>query len=287
MRKKGLGRGLDALLPPGGPELAESGVQEIPVDQIVPNRFQPRQRFDPEKLAELVASIKEHGVVQPVVVRKVERGYELVVGERRWRAAREAGLSAIPAVVKDMGSDVEVVEVALVENLQREDLNPMEEASAYQYLIQEFGLTQDEVAQRVGRSRPQVANTLRLFNLDAEAREHVQSGSLTMGHAKAVLSVGDRASQKQLVRKIVQKGLSVREAEELARRMSEAGKEDTDRPPAKPADSPYAQVEEQLRNILGTKVRVKGEGGRGRVEVEFYSDEDLGRIVDLISGRPA
>lgn len=285
MRKKGLGRGLDALLPSVGAELAESGVQEIPVDEIVPNRFQPRQRFDPEKLNELVASIREHGVVQPVVVRKVERGYELVVGERRWRAAREAGLSVIPAVVKDMGSDVEVVEVALVENLQREDLNPMEEASAYQYLIQEFGLTQDEVARRVGRSRPQVANTLRLFNLDAEAREHVQSGDLTMGHAKAVLSVSDRASQKQLIRKILQKGLSVREAEELARRMTETGKEGADRVPAEPADSPYAQVEEQLRNVLGTKVRVKGQGGRGRVEVEFYSDEDLERIVDLISSR--
>ena len=281
MRKHGLGRGLDALIPTGGAEPGEAGVREIPVNQISPNRFQPRQGFDPAKLEELANSIREHGVVQPVVVRPLDGGFELVVGERRWRAAQQAGLRTVPAVVKDIGSDADVLEVALVENLQREDLNPLEEASAYQYLISEFGLTQEEVARRVGRSRPQVSNTLRLLHLDAEIQEEIQAGNLTMGHAKAVLSLPDRPAQFQLFRKILAKGMSVREAEETARRMLEprdAGK-------VKPAGGgAFGAVEAQMRNVLGTRVTVRGDVGRGRVEIEFYSEDDLTRIVDLIAG---
>lgn len=283
MVKRGLGRGLDALLPSATPAAA-GGVREIPLRDIAPSRLQPRQRFDPEKLAELAASIKEHGVVQPIIVRPAERGYELVIGERRWRAAREAGLDTIPAVVKDMGSDEEVMAVALVENLQREDLNPLEEASAYQYLIQEFGLTQEEVARRVGRSRPQVANTLRLLNLDPEVREEIQAGRLTMGHAKALLSLADRAAQKQLVRRILEKGLSVRETEEEARRLSTA-KRGSAPPHRSVAESPFAEVEQEMRDALGTRVRVTGGPERGRIEIDFFSPDDLARIVDLITGR--
>lgn len=285
MRKKGLGRGLDALLPSSGADESgppTEGVREIPVAEIGPNRFQPRHRFDPDKLAELADSIRQHGVVQPVVVRPVDGRYELIVGERRWRAAQEAGLGSIPAVVKELDSDEEVMAVALVENLQREDLNPLEEASAYQYLVQEFGLTQEEVAQRVGRSRSQITNTLRLLNLDAEIQEAMQTGLVTMGHAKAILGVPDRAGQLRLFREVASKGLSVRQAEELARQAAVV------RPSVaapKPAAAPlWVGIEEQLRNSLGTKVVVKGQAERGKVEIEYYSSEDLARIVDLITG---
>ncbi len=282
MRRRGLGRGLDALLPSGGSEIIESGVREIPTSQISPNRLQPRQRFDPEKLAELADSIREHGLVQPIVVRPTETGYELIVGERRWRAAQQAGIKVIPAVIKDIGSDADVLEVALVENLQREDLNPLEEAAAFQYLIGEFGLTQEEVSKKVCRSRPQVANTLRLLNLDAEIQEAIQAGDLTMGHAKVLLSLDEGVRQKQLFRRILEKGLSVRETENAARRMSESETPGKVRKPDAMAPS-RAAVEEQLRDALGTRVRVRGEGGRGQIEIEFYSEEDLGRIVDLIA----
>ncbi|RJQ07647.1 MAG: ParB/RepB/Spo0J family partition protein [Bacillota bacterium] len=279
MRRRGLGRGLDALLPSAGADTGEGGVQEIAVGEIRPNRLQPRREFDEAKLAELAESIKEHGLVQPVVVRPVDAGYELVVGERRWRAAQMAGLSAIPAVVRDVETDAGVLEVALVENLQREDLNPMEEAHAFHYLTEEFGLTQEEVARRVGRSRPQVANTLRLLSLDSETQDEIRSGRVTMGHAKALLSVQDKALRKALLRKIVDKGLSVRGAEDEASALvSRRASPKTSA--ARPV--PYPDVEDQLRNALGTKVRVLGGGGRGRIEVEFYSEEDLSRIVDLI-----
>ena len=282
MRRRGLGRGLDALLPSGGSEIIESGVREIPTSQISPNRLQPRQRFDPEKLTELADSIREHGLVQPIVVRPTETGYELIVGERRWRAAQLAGIKVIPAVIKDIGSDADVLEVALVENLQREDLNPLEEAAAFQYLIGEFGLTQEEVSKKVCRSRPQVANTLRLLNLDAEIQEAIQTGDLTMGHAKVLLSLDEGVRQKQLFRRILEKGLSVRETENAARRMSETETPEKVRKPEAKAPG-RAAVEEQLRDALGTRVRVRGEGGRGQIEIEFYSEEDLGRIVDLIA----
>jgi ParB family chromosome partitioning protein len=281
LRRHGLGRGLDALIPTGGAEPVETGVREIPVNQISPNRFQPRQRFDPAKLEELANSIREHGIVQPVVVRPLDDGFELVVGERRWRAAQQAGLRTVPAVVKDVGSDADVLEVALVENLQREDLNPLEEASAYQYLISEFGLTQEEVARRVGRSRPQVGNTLRLLHLDAEIQEEIQAGKLSMGHAKALLSLPDRPAQFQLFRKILAEGMSVREAEETARRTQEPREAGKVKPPG---GGTFGAVEEQMRNVLGTRVTVRGDIGRGRVEIEYYSEDDLSRIVDLIAG---
>jgi ParB family chromosome partitioning protein len=275
---------LDALLPSGGGEAAEEGVREIPTSQITPNRLQPRQRFDAEKLAELAGSIREHGLVQPVVVRTTATGYELIVGERRWRAAQQAGLRSIPAVIKDIDSDADVLQVALVENLQREDLNPLEEAAAFQYLVGEFGLTQEEVAKRVGRSRPQVANTLRLLNLDAEIREAIQVGELSMGHAKVLLSLPEAARQKQLFRRIIETGLSVREAEDAARSLSET------KAPAKArkkdeASPAHKGIEEELRNVLATRVRVRSDGDRGQIEVEFYSEEDLVRIVETIVGK--
>jgi len=282
-----LGRGLDALLPSGELDEEErSGVREIPVSQISPSRLQPRQNFDPAKLAELADSIREHGLVQPVVVRPHDGGYELIVGERRWRAAQLAGLRVIPAVVKDFDSDADVLEIALVENLQREDLNPLEEASAFKYLTEDLGLTQEEVSRRVGRSRPQVANTLRLLNLDPEIQAEIKTGNVTMGHAKALLSLSDRGSQAQLFRRILAKGLSVREAEEAARRLArppEPGQPGS-RTATREAEAVLGATEEQLRNALGTKVKIRSEGGRGRLEIEFYSEEDMNRIVELIVG---
>lgn len=282
-----MGRGLDALLPSGELDEPErSGVRRIPVSQISPNRLQPRQSFDEERLAELADSIKEHGLVQPVVVRPHDGGFELIVGERRWRAAQLAGLTVIPAVVKELESDADVVEVALVENLQREDLNPLEEASAFKYLTEELGLTQEEVSRRVGRSRPQVANTLRLLKLDPEIQAEIKSGNVTMGHAKALLSLGDRGSQAQLLRRILAKGLSVREAEEMARRLARPATPGKSGPAtaARETEAVFDAREEQLRNALGTKVRIRSEGGRGRLEIEFYSEDDLDRIVEFIVG---
>lgn len=280
MAKRGLGRGLDALLPSAASPADVTGVREIPLRDISPNKFQPRQRFDEMKLAELADSIKEHGVVQPVIVRRVEGGYELIIGERRWRAAQAAGLRAIPAVVKEMGSEEDVMTVALVENLQREDLNPLEEASAFHYLIQEFGLTQEEVSQRVGRSRSQVANTLRLLNLDPEIQEQVQAGNLSMGHAKVLLSMSDGSAQKRLFRLVIDKGLSVREAEEAARRQTAVVRPGN---PQQAPENPFSAVEEEMRNALGTRVRVVGRPHRGRVEIDYYSGEELDRLVSILT----
>jgi ParB family chromosome partitioning protein len=291
-RRGGLGRGLGALIPPGSGEETGVGFQELPVSAISANRRQPRTSFDEESLAALTASIRELGVLQPVLVRATGPGsYELVAGERRWRAAKRAGLQVIPALVRT-ADDASALEQALVENLQREDLNPMDEAAAYQQLIEDFHLTHDEVAARMGRSRTAITNTLRLFQLPPSVQRLVVDEKLTAGHARALLSSPDRSFQEALARRAVKEGLSVRAVEEAVRRH---GSDDEDghtlsgssatmgsrlRPPG------LLELEELLSAHLQTRVKVQLGGNRGRMVVEFADLEDLERIYRAMTTGP-
>ncbi|MHB9144012.1 MAG: ParB/RepB/Spo0J family partition protein [Symbiobacteriia bacterium] len=281
MQKRGLGKGLQALLPEAEAESGrEEGVREIEVALVKPNPFQPRKAFDGEKLEELAESIREHGVVQPIVVRVKGEGYEIVAGERRWRASRLAGLKAIPAVIREF-SETEVMEIALIENLQREDLNPLEEAEAYDRLIREFGMTQEDLARRLSKSRPQISNTLRLLQLGDGLRQRVATGAISVGHAKVLLSVTDARERDKLGAAIAERGLSVREAEALLRKEAKSGNKPSARGGRKPGRDPgLVSVEEQLGERFGTIVRVVGGEGKGRIELSYYGNEDLQRLVD-------
>jgi len=291
-RRGGLGRGLGALIPTTtGP--SGSGLQELPVGAIRANTYQPRQHFDEESLTTLSDSIREVGVLQPILVRPLPDGsYELIAGERRWRAARRAGIQTIPALVRDV-DDAGALEQALVENLHRADLNPLEEAAAYQQLIEDFELTHDEVAVRVGRSRASITNTLRLLQLPPSIQRQLQEGALTMGHARALLGTPDRAFQEQLARRAAAEGLSVREVEEAVRLRNE-GAQPTRAPSqaaitaaaeARPRPAGLIELEERLGDRLATRVQVSmgTKKQRGRIVVEFADVEDLERIYRLIT----
>ena len=302
-RRSGLGRGLGALIPTditGGEP--GTGLREVPVGSISPNPHQPRSYFDEESLASLTASVAELGVLQPVLVREIgDERFELIAGERRWRAAKRAGLPSIPVVVREV-DEVLSLEQALVENLHREDLNPLEEAAAYQQLMEDFELTQEAVAQKVGKSRSAVANTLRLFQLPPTIQRLVADNQLSGGHAKALLGTPDRAFQDALAKQIVAEGLSVREAEELVRRHNEVADEEPESPAAEDVASPapaptrrlrapgLVELEELLASHLDTRVKVTmaGSDGKGKVVVEFGGLEDLERIYrTMTEGRPA
>jgi len=280
-RRSGLGRGLGALIPTGMGETVGSELRELPVGQIRPNSYQPRAHFDEESLASLTASIAELGVLQPVLVRPLsDEGYELIAGERRWRAAKRAGLQTVPALVREV-TDTASLEQALVENLHREDLNPLEEAAAYQQLIEDFGLTHDELAARVGRSRAAVSNTLRLFQLPPSIQRLVAENRLSAGHARALLGTPDRAFQEALAKRVVAEGLSVRAVEDAVRERNELGGGPAPaagdatkrlRPPG------LLELEELLSNHLDTRVKVSMGAKKGRVVVEFATLEDLERI---------
>jgi ParB family chromosome partitioning protein len=286
-RRSGLGRGLGALIPTDITGETGSALREVPVESIAPNPHQPRSYFDEEALATLTASVAELGVLQPILVREVgEDRFELIAGERRWRAAKRAGLPSIPVVVRT-ADDVLSLEQALVENLHREDLNPLEEAAAYQQLMEEFSLTQEQVAQKVGRSRSAVANTLRLFQLPPSIQRLVAENQLAAGHAKALLGTPDRVFQEQLAKEIVAKGLSVREAEEAVRQHNEAADADeaSTPEPAPPAAKRLRapgllELEELLADHLATRVKISmaSANGKGKVVVEFGGLEDLERI---------
>lgn len=269
---------------PGGDE-GPSEASRLQIDRIKPNRYQPRRVMDQEKLRELSESIKEHGVVQPILVRPVNDGYELVAGERRWRAAQLAGMREIPVVVSEFG-EAESMEIALVENLQREDLNPLEEAEAFRRLMDEFSLTQEDVAHKVGRSRPAVANSLRLLSLPAELKDDVSRGTLSAGHARAILSLELDDLRLRLAKAIVAKELSVRQAEELAKKLA-ADKENKPKASTRHREPMMVEVEENLQRAFGTQVRVKQLRGkaRGRIEIDYYSREDLERILDMVLTR--
>lgn len=291
MERRGLGKGLGALIPGDlssdrGGEGTNAGVREVPINQIEPNQYQPRNHFDEENLAGLTASIRELGVLQPILVRKVaEDRYELIAGERRWRASKRAGLQLMPVIVREV-TDTLSLQQALVENLHRDDLNPLEEAAAYQQLVEEFGLTQEEVAQRVGKSRSAVANLLRLFQLPPQVQKLVAEGKLSAGHAKVLLSTPDRAFQEQLATRIATEGLTVRDTEEQVKQHNEtaAASEEEDIPGRPGARVPklrapgLLELEHLLSNQLDTRVKVDMGPKRGKVVIEFADLEDLERI---------
>ncbi len=277
MQKRALGRGLDALMPEGRAGRAEQP-WEVPVDRVRPNPYQPRRQFSEDEMAELVESIRKHGVLQPVLVRRAGDDYELVAGERRWRAAMAAGLKSLPAVIREC-TDRQLMEMALVENLQREDLNAIEEAAAYRLLLQEFTMTQEDIAERVGKSRPHVANTLRLLQLPAEVQDLIREGRLSAGHGRALMGLSDGSLQRRVAERALTERLSVRQLEELVQALSRR----RERKQARSRTPELAAIEDRLQELLGTKVRISGER-RGRVEIRFYSSEDLERIVDLLLG---
>lgn len=278
-RTSALGRGLAALIPGRTPSI--DAPAEIPIDRIVGNPYQPRRNVGGGGLEALAASIAEHGVLQPILVTETLEGYQLVAGERRVRAARMAGLERIPAVVRQL-ADLHQLELALVENIQRADLNPIEEAHAYRQLIDDFGFSQDQVAGKVGRARSTVANTLRLLDADPGVQEAVAAGRISEGHARAVFSLPN-ALQTQLLETIVARDLSVRQTEELARRLKEPVRDSPQ--VAEPGTDPETErVEEDLRRALGTKVSLARTRKGGRIVIEFYSDEELGRLYDRLTG---
>jgi len=261
--------------------MESTAVREIPIDDITPNPYQPRQRLDAESLQELAQSIIEHGLIQPLIVTYAEEEgkYQLIAGERRWQAARLAGLSTVPAIVKE-ATPRQMLELALVENVQRADLNPLEEAEAYRYLIEEFGLTQEEVARRVGKSRAAVANTIRLLRLPEEIKSALVQGLITEGHARALLALPSTELQLKAMQTIIKRGLNVRQTEELVRRVQE------EKPPApKPTSSPETRaLAERFREALGTRVQlVRGKKG-GRLVIFFYSDEELQALYERLVG---
>ena len=286
-RRGGLGRGLSALIPsePVNGDGVQVGVREVPISQIEPNRYQPRDYFDEESLAGLTASIRELGVLQPILVRKVDNDrYELVAGERRWRAAKRAGLQHIPVVVRDVTDEISL-QHALVENLHRENLNPLEEAAGYQQLIEDFNLTQEEVARRVGKSRSAVTNLLRLFQLPPQVQKLVAESRISAGHAKALLGTPDRAFQEALARRIVTDGLSVRDTEDAVRRRNEQPEEAPRPTPATGRLPPpgLLELEELLANRFDTRVKINLGPKRGRMVIEFADLADLERIYRQIA----
>jgi ParB family chromosome partitioning protein len=278
--KRALGKGLSALIPPREILFADNERQErvlfLDINGIKTNKYQPRTQFDEEKLNELVKSIKEKGVIQPVLVRKALDGYELIAGERRLRAAKRLNIDKVPAIVKDV-SDIDMLEIALIENIQREELNPIEEASAYKKFVTEFGYSQDKIAEVLGKDKSTVSNTLRLLTLPEKIRAYISKNSITAGHAKALLSLPTENEQYRVCSIIINKGLSVREAERLAARRGAPQK----RKAAK-AEPGLADVATELEHALGTRVRIFHGKKRGTIQIEYYSVDDLNRIIDLI-----
>lgn len=279
-KQRGLGRGLGALIDDFSASESTQTVTSLPLQKVEPNPNQPRHRFDEEELQALADSISEHGILQPLAVRKMEGGfYQIIAGERRWRAARLAGLQEVPVVVVE-ADDKTVMELALIENLQRQDLNPMEEAEGYRVLTEEYGLTQEEAAARVGKSRPAVANALRLLALPDEVRELVEKGELSAGHARAILSLPTKAKQKTAAQRILALRLSVRQAEAMCKRL--AAEEKKPEPP-KHTDVDYvAECEKALSRRLDRKVRIVNGKRKGHFELEFYGEDDLQRLYEIL-----
>jgi ParB family chromosome partitioning protein len=290
MTRKALGRGLEALIPkkdePSSIETeefaagADSSAREVHVDRIRSNRLQPRLRFDEPALHELANSIRENGILQPLLVRSTEHGFELVVGERRLRAARSIGLETVPVIIRDDVNDEQSLRLALLENVQREDLNPIEEAKGYKRLIDEFRMSQQDIAEQLGKSRSAVANAVRLLSLPEDLRLRIERGELTPGHARALLSAGSLDEQIEIARLVRERGLNVRETEVLARRTTSKNAESRN-PPTTPA---VAELQKRLEARFGTRVRIlarKADGSSGRIQIDYYSSEDLERVFEL------
>ncbi|MCL2396470.1 MAG: ParB/RepB/Spo0J family partition protein [Defluviitaleaceae bacterium] len=283
---KGLGKGLDALIAynEANDEPVSGGVLEVEIGKINPNPDQPRKRFDRSHIEELAESVKEFGIIQPIIVTQFGDNYVIVAGERRWRAAQHLGLGKIPVIVREY-SGIEVLEIALIENIQREDLNPIEEANCYKKLNEEFSLTQEEIAKKVGKSRSHITNCIRLLRLQAPVQDFIINGELSMGHAKTLLSVDDQEAQTLLAAKIVEEGLSVRTAEELAKKLADGQVPEEEKPKlAAESKEKYTSFQMDLRGILGTRVNIRDNktGGGGKIEINYFSAEDLNRIIDIV-----
>ncbi len=291
--KRGLGKGLDAMIPVQENTTSEKAVADKPDDkgsetivkitQVEPNREQPRKNFDEDALQELADSIKQFGLLQPILVQDRKTHYEIIAGERRWRAAKLAGLKEVPVIIRDY-SEQEIVEISLIENIQREDLNPIEEAQAYKKLLTEFNLKQDEVAERVSKSRTAVTNSMRLLKLCDEVQQMIIDDMLSTGHARALISIEDPEQQYMIAQKIFDEKLSVRDVEKLVKNLNKPEKSKKEIPEDKSLEIIYQDVAEKLKQSLGTKVEISSKGnGTGKIEIEFYNHDDLDRITELLS----
>ena len=292
-KKGGLGKGIDSLIPnkvsATKTEAKNENVKNdkviegvlVNINKVEPNREQPRKNFDKEALEELADSIKQYGLIQPIVVQKKDDYYEIIAGERRWRAAKLAGLTEIPVIVKEF-SEQELVEISLIENIQREDLNPVEEAMAYKRLIDEFHLKQDEIAERVGKSRTAVTNAMRLLKLSEKVQQMLIDEMITAGHARAILSIADKEKQESIAMKVFDEKLSVRETEALVKRMLEPPKTAKKSKFSSAEDAIYESLEEKMKSIMGTRVQIhRKKNDKGKIEIEYYSKDELERIIDL------
>lgn len=295
VKKKGLGKGLDSLIPDNKPvvrpsaepkavddgtKMQSDGQKMMKINMVEPNRDQPRKNFDEDSLLELADSIKQFGVLQPLIVRKHKDYYEIIAGERRWRAAKMAGIKEVPVIIKDY-SEQEIIEIGLIENIQRENLNPIEEAMAYKKLLQEFNLKQDEVAERVSKSRTAVTNSMRLLKLNEKVQQMIVDDMISTGHARALLAIDDQEQQYILANKIFDEKLSVRETEKLIKDIKNPKKQKEKK--LIPNEFVYTGLEEKLKEIMGTKVSIAAKGnGKGKIEIEYYSDQELERVFDMI-----
>lgn len=293
-KNRGLGRGLDALFADRAPVEnpvkdekeekknenlleSENAIVYININDIKPNENQPRKTFNEEKISELASSIIEHGIIQPLVVRKRNGGYEIVAGERRWRASRKAELKEVPCIIREF-TDEENMLVAIIENMQREDLNPIEEAEGLNQMIKTYGLTQEEVSKSVSKSRPYITNALRLLKLPESIQEMVTEGKITTGHARAVIAVSDKQTQMDICNRIIKEGLSVRKVEEIVSKLGQPKK----RAVKKTKNANTIHVENELKNLYGTKVNIKEKGKKGTIEIEYYNTDELNRIIELL-----
>lgn len=273
-KKYGLGRGLSSLIPEGNEK--DNSIQKISLNKIKPNSQQPRKIFNQDKIIELASSIKEHGIIQPLVLKQEEENYIIIAGERRWRAAKYLNLQEVPAVIMDI-SDEELLQVSLIENIQREDLNPIEEALAYDKLINQFNLTQEELSEKVGKSRPSIANSLRLLNLDSRVRDYIIQGLLSEGHGRAILGLKDKNNQYIVSKKAINNKLSVRDTEKLVKNF------EIEKEVKVKEENPFINdIKSRLEGYFGTKVSVNSNKNKGKIEIEFYSSEDLERILNLL-----
>lgn len=277
IKKPALGKGLGALIPDIDISTSEDAVMNIDINEIEPNNEQPRKKFDEEKMQQLANSIKEHGIVQPVIVKREGEFYKLIAGERRWRAARMAGIKSIPAIMREF-TDREIMEISLIENIQREDLNPIEEGIAYKKLIDEFGMTQEEISEKIGKSRSAVANILRLINLDERVKNYVIDGILSEGHGRSIIGISSNDLQYEIAKKIIDENLNVRQTEKLVKAVLNGKKKKR----TTKTELFVTDVEERLKSVLGTKVNVSFGRKKGKIEIEYYSYDDLERIMDLL-----
>lgn len=282
-KKFALGKGLNALIPEEVTVEKEDSKTMVPLNSIKNNSQQPRKSFDNEKIAELAESIKHHGIIQPLILKQDGDNYLIVAGERRWRAAKMLGLKEVPAVVMDLTDDKQILEISLIENIQRQDLNPIEEALAYKRLLMEFKLTQEELSKRIGKSRTAITNTMRLINLDERVQQYLIEGVISEGHGRTLLAIDDNDLQYEIAQKVIDEKLSVRELEKLIKRISNENNKVKEQSKVKELNPYYKDIRDKLQNYFGTKVNLSTKKNKGKIEIEYYSEEDLQRILDIIN----